>query len=133
MSLVTKKGALTKGYPYSFFMKNEERYMYPGPIRNQAFDILFLFEATIVAFIQALLPRYLGGKRFLYYPMETKMPFFQNKQKKAVFCQGHFLDVGQRNLRSQQPSHGYRQNSFLRIRSSHCSMDTRAAFGPGFP
>ena len=36
--------------------------MYPGPIRNQAFDILFLFEATAVAFIQVMLPRYPGGK-----------------------------------------------------------------------
>ena len=35
--------------------------MYPGPIRNQALDILFLFEATAVAFIQVMLPRYPGG------------------------------------------------------------------------
>lgn len=30
--------------------------MYPGPIRNQAFDILFLFEATAVAFRRVILP-----------------------------------------------------------------------------
>ncbi len=50
MSLVTKKGALTKGYTDSASMKDAKFYVYPGPIRNQAFDILFLFEATAVAF-----------------------------------------------------------------------------------
>ena len=56
MSLITEKGRTYQGVPILLLHKNEEKYMYPGPIRNQAFDILFLFEATAVAFRQFILP-----------------------------------------------------------------------------
>ena len=41
MSLITEKGRTYQGVPILLLHKNEAKYMYPGPIRNQAFDILF--------------------------------------------------------------------------------------------
>lgn len=94
-----KKAHLPRGTNTPLFRK--AKHMYPGPIRNQAFDILFfIWNAPPVAFMQvevlgcttqrsilllahehenAVLEktsRYFL-KLSLYFPKEMRMPFFQ--------------------------------------------------------
>ena len=91
--------------------------MYPGPIRNQAFDILFLFEATAVAFIRVMVPRYPGG--------EENAPLLSHGHENAVSekIEKKFF------IRNGHESGGWSEFSEIPL---HLPMETRVAFGRDF-